>query len=88
MRMATPPETILTAPNSPSERAKLSTTPYSRAQRMAGSVIRTKVCRPEAPRLRAACSCSVPISCSTGTISLMTSGRLTNAVARMIPNGA
>ncbi len=36
------PSTILTAPNSPSERARVSTTPYTIAQLMPGRVIRQK----------------------------------------------
>ncbi len=79
---------MLTAPNSPSERARLSTTPYSSAHLIAGSVMLRKACRGEAPILRAACSASVPISVSTGTSSRITSGRLTKAVAMMMPGGA
>jgi hypothetical protein len=35
----------------------------------------------------AACSCSVPISRSTGTTSRTTNGSDTNTVARIIPSG-
>ena len=48
---------------------------------MLGRVIRKNVWRPLAPRLRAACSCSSPISCSTGTTSRITSGSATKTVA-------
>ena len=48
----TSPETTRTAPNSPSERARLSTTPYARAHRTVGSVIRTKRCQALAPSER------------------------------------
>ena len=43
------PETTLTAPNSPSERARLSTTPYTTAHLMLGRVIRRNVCHALAP---------------------------------------
>src|SRR3954447_10568269 len=82
------PDTTLTAPNSPSERARLSTTPYTTAHLMLGSVIRRKVCTTFAPRLRAACSCSSPISDSTGTTSRMTSGSATKTVANTMPGAA
>ena len=59
---STLPETIFTAPNSPSERASDRTTPYTTAHLMPGRVIRQKVVNPPAPRLRAACSWSSPIS--------------------------
>ena len=52
---------------------------------MLGRVIRQNVCRELAPRLRAACSWSSPISWSTGTTSRMTSGRATNVVAMIRP---
>ena len=41
-----------------------------------------------APRLRAACSCSMPISSSTGTTSRITSGSDTKTVAMIIPGVA
>ncbi len=82
------PATILTAPNSPSERARLSTTPYTMAQRMPGRVMRRKVWKAPAPRLRAACSWSSPISSSTGTTSRTTSGSATKQVAMTMPGVA
>lgn len=57
-----PEETMMTAPNSPSERATVNTIPYVKPQRIAGKVIRQNVCQPEAPSVAAACSCSSPIS--------------------------
>ena len=79
------PETIFTAPNSPSDRARLSTTPYTIAHLMAGSVIRRRVWTPLAPRLRAACSWSSPSSSRTGTTSRIISGSATNTVAMIMP---
>src|SRR5205085_758346 len=79
------PDTTLTAPNSPRQRAVVSTTPYATAQRIAGSVMRRKVAKPDAPRVAAACSCSVPISRSTGTTSRTTNGSETKIVASTIP---
>ena len=52
---------------------------------MLGRVIRQNVWREFAPRLRAACSCSSPISVSTGTTSRITSGSATKQVAMIIP---
>ena len=46
---------------------------------------RQKVCHGEAPSVAAACSCSVPISRSTGTTSRTTNGSETKIVARIIP---
>jgi hypothetical protein len=43
------PETTLTAPNSPRQRAVVRTTPYATPQRIDGSVIRQKVWKPPAP---------------------------------------
>ena len=48
-------------------------------------MIRRNVCTALAPRLWAACSCSMPISSSTGTTSRMTSGSATNVVASRMP---
>jgi len=48
-------------------------------------VIRQKVWRPLAPRLRAACSWSSPISVRTGTTSRITSGSATKQVAMIMP---
>ena len=79
------PATTLTAPNSPSDRARLSTTPYTTAHLMPGRVMRQKVCRALAPRLLAACSCSSPMSSRTGTTSRITSGRDTKTVAMTMP---
>src|SRR3954447_5650043 len=75
------PDTTLTAPNSPRERARASTAPYTTAQRIEGNVMRRNVCQGPAPRLRAATSWSVPISSSTGTTSRTTSGNDTKIVA-------
>ena len=44
--------------------------------------------RPDAPRVAAACSCSIPISRSTGTTSRTTKGSETKMVARIIPGSA
>ena len=82
---ATPPATTITAPNSPSARATVSTTPYATPTRIAGSVIRQKVWNFEAPSVVAASSCSVPISRSTGSTSRTTNGSVTNTVASTIP---
>ena len=49
-----------------------------------GSVIRQKVCQPEAPSVWAACSCSSPISRSVGTTSRATNGSETKIVASTI----
>ena len=62
----------------------MSTTPYTTAHRIDGSVMRQKVCQPEAPSVWAACSCSVPISRSVGTTSRATNGRVTKIVASTI----
>ena len=62
MRPESLPETIDTAPYSPSARAVVNTTPKATPTRMAGKVIMRKICQLEAPSVRAACSCSVPIS--------------------------
>ena len=56
--------------------------------RIAGRVIIRKVCQAEEPRVLAACSCSVPISRSTGMTSRATKGMQTNIVARTIPGRA
>src|SRR2546423_1677932 len=48
---------------------------------MAGSVMRTSVWKPDAPSVEAACSCSIPISRSTGTTSRTTNGSETKMVA-------
>ena len=48
-------------------------------------MIRQKVCHQFAPSVCAACSCSSPISCSTGTTSRTTNGSETKIVARIIP---
>ena len=50
--------------------------------------MRQNVWQALAPRLRAACSCSMPISSSTGTTSRITSGSATNVVAMMMPGVA
>ncbi len=46
---------------------------------------RKKVCSGPAPSVAAACSCSVPISRSTGIVSRTTNGSETNIVARIMP---
>ena len=46
---------------------------------------RQNVCQSDAPRVRAASSCSVPISRSTGTTSRTTKGSETKIVASTIP---
>ena len=51
------------------------------AQRIAGSVTRQNVWQPLAPSVRAACSCSSPISRSVGTTSRATNGSDTKIVA-------
>ena len=56
--------------------------------RIAGSVMRQKVCHPLAPRVEAASSWSVPTSRRTGTTSRTTKGRHTKMVARIIPGSA
>src|SRR5207302_808568 len=82
------PETTLTAPNSPSARAVVRTTPYAIAQRIAGSVTRRKIANEPAPSVAAASSWSVPISRSTGTTSRTTNGSETKIVATTIPGSA
>ena len=52
---------------------------------MAGSVTRQNVCQAPAPSVAAACSCSSPISCSTGATSRTTNGIETKIVARTMP---
>ena len=47
--------------------------------------MRKKVWSPPAPSVAAACSCSVPISRSTGITSRTTKGSETNIVARIMP---
>ena len=79
------PETTATAPYSPSARASVRTTPYPRAQRIAGSVTRRNVWSFDAPRVQAACSCSSPISSRTGATSRTTNGKETKIVAITIP---
>ena len=54
-------------------------------QRMAGSVMRRNVCHGRAPSVAAACSCSVPISRSTGITSRATNGSEAKIVASTIP---
>src|SRR6266536_469571 len=78
------PETTLTAPNSPIDRAVVSTTPYAIAQRIAGSVTRLNVAKAPAPSVAAASSWSVPISRNTGTTSRTTNGSETKMVASTI----
>ena len=48
-------------------------------------MIRQKVCQPVAPIVVAACSCSVPISRSTGITSRATNGSDTKMVASTMP---
>ena len=50
----TSPDTTRTAPNSPRDRATLSTTPYARAHLTVGKVTRRNRCRALAPSERAA----------------------------------
>ncbi len=52
---------------------------------MDGSVIRQNVCHHLEPRVAAASSWSVPISCSTGSTSRMTNGNVTKMLASTIP---
>ena len=47
--------------------------------------MRQNVCQPEAPSVAAACSCSSPISCSTGATSRTTNGSETKIVASTMP---
>ena len=79
-----PPETILTAPNSPRQRAVVSTTPYAIAQRIAGIVILRNVVNADAPSVAAASSCSIPTSRSTGTTSRTTKGSEMKSIASSI----
>ena len=50
--------------------------------------MRQNVCQEEAPSVRAACSCSSPISRSVGTTSRATNGSETNTVASTIAGSA
>ena len=81
------PDTTSTAPNSPSVRAIVSVMPYMTAQRIEGSVTWKNERRRPAPSVRAACSCSVPTSSSTGTIERSTYGSETAMVASVMPSG-
>src|SRR3954470_12557545 len=58
------------------------------AQRIDGSVIRQNVAHEPAPSVRAACSCSSPISRSVGTTSRATNGSETKIVASTIDGSA
>ena len=82
------PERTDTAPNSPMALAEHSTIPYSRAQRMWGSVICENIWNPFAPMRAAASSSSLPAAVRTGMISLDMKGNVTNIVARTIPGTA
>ena len=57
-------------------------------QRIAGSVTRQNVWRGLAPSVAAACSCSSPISRSTGATSRTTNGSETKIVASTMPGTA
>ena len=57
----------------------------SRPSGSPGSVIRQNVCQREAPSVDAASSCSLPISCSTGSTSRTTNGSVTKIVASTMP---
>ena len=52
---------------------------------MDGSVIRQKVCHQPEPSVAAASSWSVPSSCSTGSTSRTTNGRVTKTLASTMP---
>jgi hypothetical protein len=62
--------------------------PYASAHRTAGNVILRNVWNGDEPSVAAACSCSVPISSSTGTSSRTTSGNDTKTVAITMPGNA
>ena len=51
-------------------------------------MIRRNVCQPFAPSVRAACSCSSPISRRVGTTSRATNGSETKIVAMIIAGSA
>ena len=82
------PETTDTAPNSPMARALQRMTPYTRPQRICGSVTRKNVIQPPAPSVMAASSSSLPSCCMSGISSRATYGKVTNMVARMMPGSA
>ena len=82
------PETTETAPNSPMARALHSSTPYSRPQRMFGSVTSRKVCQPLAPSDSAVSSSSLPWVCISGISSRATNGKVTKVVASTMPGTA
>ena len=82
------PLTTETAPNSPIARALHRITPYSRPQRMLGSVTCQKVCQPLAPSTCAACSSSLPCACMSGISSRAMKGKVTNTVASKMPGTA
>src|SRR5205814_920623 len=82
------PDTTDTAPNSPMARALQSTTPYTRPQRIFGSVTWKKVIQPPAPSVMAASSSSLPSCCMSGISSRATYGKVTNMVASMMPGSA
>src|SRR5258706_6043245 len=82
------PETTETAPNSPIARALHRMMPYSRPHLAEGRVTCQKVCHPLAPRVSAACSCSVPVACMMGISSRATNGNVTKTVASTMPGTA
>ena len=74
-----------TAPNSPSERAKLSVTPVIKAGRIAGNTTLRKIVKDEAPSVAAACSYCGSRSSSTGCTVRTTNGIEVNDIASATP---
>src|SRR5439155_685495 len=79
------PETMTTAPNSPSARENDRRAPAATAGRMAGRTILRNVVHPEAPKTLAASTSAGSSSSRTGSTVLTTSGSVTNNRARRMP---
>ncbi len=77
----------ITAPNSPSERAKASEQPARKAGKIAGKMTERKMRRSDAPSVSAASSTSGPRSSRTGCTVRTTNGRLVNTIAMAMPSG-
>ena len=78
------PEMRMTAPNSPTARAKASATPERMAGTRFGRITRRKIVKPPAPREAAASSISRSSSCTTGCTERTTKGSVTKRSAATI----
>jgi len=74
--------------SSPIARALQRITPYRRPHFTLGSVMRQRMCQPEAPSTRAASSSSFPCDSISGISSRATNGKVTKMVASTIPGTA